>query len=153
MGLRGCYFRRRHLHISDSDFSHGEVTEIDWPLTRPDESLIFSSRDLLGCDDAVKCCGRIPSFRKNLLPPSSERHNPEESSPPWKPQISRLIFSLTMEVMAAIRYRLPIFATWSPIVQTFSPVRWTKWTYYDFYLTRQWAFGFHKWLGIFSLAE
>jgi hypothetical protein len=31
---------------------------------------LLSSRGLLGCD-AVKCCGRIPTFRKSMSPPSS----------------------------------------------------------------------------------
>jgi len=29
-----------------------------------------SSRSLLSCED-VQCCGRIPTFRRTLLPPSS----------------------------------------------------------------------------------
>jgi len=31
---------------------------------------MFQSRDFLGCD-AVWCCGRIPTFRRSMLPPSS----------------------------------------------------------------------------------
>jgi hypothetical protein len=36
-----------------------------------------SSRGLLCCD-AVKCCDRIPAFRRAILPQSSGRHNPED---------------------------------------------------------------------------
>jgi hypothetical protein len=32
-----------------------------------------SSRGLLGCD-AMQCCGRIPTFRRSMLPPSSSFH-------------------------------------------------------------------------------
>jgi len=39
-----------------------------------------SSRGLLGCDTA-QLCGRVPTFRRNMLPPSSGWRS-------WKLQIS-----------------------------------------------------------------
>jgi hypothetical protein len=51
----------------DGSFVYKDTNQI-WRLYNAE----YSSRILLGCD-AVQCCGKIPTFRRIMLPPSSGR--------------------------------------------------------------------------------
>jgi len=51
-----------------------------------------SGRGLLGCE-VVHRCGRIPTFRRSILPQSSSPRRPKLiSSSKWKPQISYYVY-------------------------------------------------------------